>query len=106
MAMREQIKVEWDPQVQVTEIVAQRWADAGLAVARSRGIRSLHPGHAVGNRVDVRPVTQKHFGTYTLVACLWKRHFVWGVVDCIERLTGERPNHGENGYQRPLKQFN
>jgi hypothetical protein len=61
MALREQIKVEWDPQVQVTEIVAQRWADAGLAVARSRGIRSLHPGHAVGNRVDVRPVTPEAF---------------------------------------------
>jgi hypothetical protein len=63
-------------------------------VARNRGVRNIFPHDDLGGWTDARPPTPQNLRQWAFGPKAIERLFVFAVADCVERFTGERPNHG------------
>ena len=101
-AARERIEANWDPQQAAA--LAGYFADGfnrhGVVMARKRGIKAMRARNALEGWTDVGPVTPHDVLEIGFWRISVERHFIFMMVDCVERYTGERPNHGEKWFPK------
>jgi hypothetical protein len=69
-------------------------------MVRKRGIKTPRTRSALEGWTDVGPVTPHDVLEIGFWRISVERHFIFMMVDCVERYTGERPNHGEKWFPK------
>jgi hypothetical protein len=76
----------------------QLWSDAlarkGVVMARNRGVQNVMPQDDLRGWTNARALSPRTLRRWMFGPKVAERLFVFAVADCVERYTGERPNHG------------